>query len=145
MSATKKSSFVRLVIPAGKATPTPPVGPALGQRGVKAIDFCKQFNEATKMWAQSIPIPTKITVNPDRTFKFVTKTPPTAWLLKKAAQVEKGAKLPGSEVAATISVKHIYEIGLIKQNDPSFQGKTLEGICKRILGQTRSMGIKVVN
>ncbi|KAI9014171.1 mitochondrial ribosomal protein L11 [Hyaloraphidium curvatum] len=143
-AAAAKAVTIKLVVPAGKAAPAPPVGPALGQRGVKAIDFCKQFNDRTKHLIPGTPTPCRITVNPDRTFSFVTKSPPTGWLLKKAAGIEKGAARPGEEVAATLSVKHIYEIAKIKQVDKHGGGKPLEVAARAVAGQCRSIGIKVV-
>lgn len=143
VKATKAVSF-RLLVPAGKAAPQPPVGPALGQRGIKSIDFCKQFNDRTKHLVPGTPTPCVITVNPDRTFTFVTKTPPASWLLLRAAGVEKGAGKTGEEVAGTVSVKHIYEIAKIKQADMLGGRLPLESVAKTIVGQTRSMGLKVV-
>lgn len=136
-------STLRLIIGAGKATPTPPIGPALGQRGVKSMDFCKQFNERTKDYIQGTPISTLITVKKDKSFTFVTKTPPTTWLLKKAAGVEKGSARPGEVDAGTISVKHVYEIAKIKQADPAFIDSDLHVVCKSVVGTAKTMGIKI--
>ena len=141
---SQKKAFVRLLVPANKAAPTPPVGPALGQRGIKAIDFCKQFNALTTQYTSSIPIPTRIIVNTDRSFTFKVTSPPTSWLLKQAACIEKGAAKPGNQVVATLSLKHIYEIAKIKANDEANEGATLRSVVRRIIGQTRSMGIAVV-
>ncbi|KAI9207547.1 mitochondrial ribosomal protein L11 [Polychytrium aggregatum] len=138
------TSFLKIMIPAGKAAPAPPVGPALGQRGVKSVDFCKQFNDRTKNLVQGIPIPTLITIKPDRTFTFVSKAPPTSWLLKKAAGVEKAASRPGEEEVGSVSLKHIYEIALIKKSDPGFQDSDLRQVCACVIGQAKGMGIKVV-
>ncbi|KAJ3337908.1 hypothetical protein HDU93_000353 [Gonapodya sp. JEL0774] len=139
-----KNLTFKLLVPAAKAAPTPPVGPALGQRGVKSIDFCKQFNDRTKHITPGTPIPTLITVRPDRTFTFITKAPQTAWLLKRAAGVEKGTSTPGREVLGSVSVKHLYEIAKLKSEDPGFKGLELEQIAKCIAAQTRTLGIKVV-
>ncbi|KAJ3222935.1 hypothetical protein HK099_001741 [Clydaea vesicula] len=136
MQKSNKIQFVRLLVPA--------VGPALGSKGVKAIDFCKLFNEKTKHFTKEIPIPTQIFVKPDRTFTFTTKTPATSWLLKKAAGIEKGSSRAGEVIAGEVSLKHIYEIGLIKQNDPGFAGTSLRDVCARVFGQCKSLGIKVV-
>jgi large subunit ribosomal protein L11 len=143
VKAAAKAVTFKLLVPAGKAAPAPPVGPALGQRGVKSIDFCKQFNDRTKHLIPGTPTPCMITVNPDRTFSFVTKSPPAGWLLLKAAGIEKGAGKTGEEVAATISVKHIYEVAKIKQADMLGGRLPLESVARCIVGQTRSMGIKV--
>jgi large subunit ribosomal protein L11 len=140
--ATKHT--IKLLIPAGKATPTPPVGPALGQKGVKSMDFCKQFNDRTKQYIQGIPIAARITVNPDKTFTFITKAPPTSWLLKQALGIEKGAAKPGHDTIGKLSLKHLYHIAQTKQADPGFQGVSLEKITKQILGTAKNMGIEIV-
>ncbi|KAJ1911542.1 mitochondrial 54S ribosomal protein YmL19 [Tieghemiomyces parasiticus] len=137
------ASILKLIVPAGKATPSPPVGPALGQRGVKSMDFCKQFNDRTKHLAPSTPTPVVINIKPDRTFTFAIKSPPTSFLLKRAAGVEKGATNPGQESVGTISLKHVYEIAKIKKGDESMAPIDLLKICKSVIGQARSVGIKV--
>ncbi|KAJ1984572.1 mitochondrial 54S ribosomal protein YmL19 [Dimargaris cristalligena] len=139
------ASLLRLIVPAGKATPSPPVGPALGQRGVKSMDFCKQFNDRTKNTTPLTPTPVIINIKPDRTFTFVVKPPPTSYLLLRAAGVTKGATNPGQETVGTISLKHIYEIAKIKKNDPSMVSVDLYKICKSIIGSARSVGVKVVH
>ncbi|KDQ14787.1 hypothetical protein BOTBODRAFT_187781 [Botryobasidium botryosum FD-172 SS1] len=139
-----KPQFVRLLVPAGKAAPTPPVGPALGARGVKSMDFCKEFNARTAHVAVGVPIPTVITIQPDRTFTFVTKTPPTAYFLKQAAGVEKGSGKPGSEPIGTVTLKHIYEIAKIKATDEHLKHLRLESIASTVVGTARTLGIKVV-
>jgi large subunit ribosomal protein L11 len=126
--------FVRLLVAAGKASPSPPVGPALGARGVKSMDFCKQFNDKTKNIVAETPIPTVITIKPDRTFTFITKSPPTPFLLKRAAGIEKGA-----------SLKHVYEIAKIKQQDSNLKHLGLQSICGSIIGVAKSIGIQVVH
>ncbi|KAJ3293026.1 hypothetical protein HK104_004814 [Borealophlyctis nickersoniae] len=143
-AASVNPGFIRLLIPAGKAAPAPPVGPALGQRGIKSMDFCKQFNERTKHFTPSVPIPTKIFVQPNKTYTFVTSAPPTSYLLKKAAGIEKGSGRTGSVEAGTVSVKHIYEIAKIKSSDPQNAGQELQKVASSIVGTARSMGIKVV-
>ncbi|PVU95248.1 hypothetical protein BB559_002810 [Furculomyces boomerangus] len=137
------SAILKLLVPAQKASPSPPIGPALGQRGVKSMDFCKKFNDLTKEIVAETPIPTIITIKPDRTFSFIIKSPPTSYLLKKAAGIEKGAKKPGSETVGKISLKHVYEIGKLKQKDPGLQHVELESICKSVIGSARSIGIEV--
>lgn len=116
-AAAAAASFVRLLVPAGKASAQPPVGPALGAKGVKAMDFAKEFNARTAHLEVGIPTPALVTINPDRTFSFQIKTPPTSILLKRAAGIQTGAGKPGSEVAGTITMKHIYEIAKIKMQD----------------------------
>ncbi|KAI9017078.1 ribosomal protein L11, N-terminal domain-containing protein [Gaertneriomyces semiglobifer] len=134
---------LRLLVPAGKAAPAPPVGPALGQRGVKSIDFCKLFNDRTKDYIQGVPIPTFITIEPNRSFTFVTKAPPTPWLLLKAAGVEKGSSRPRDVIVGKVSLKHIYEIAKIKSGDPAFQGMSMRNICSRIVGTAKGIGLDV--
>ncbi|RUS20127.1 50S ribosomal protein L11 [Endogone sp. FLAS-F59071] len=137
-------SLLKILVPAGKATPSPPVGPALGQRGVKSIDFCKQFNDRTKDILPDTPIPTVISIKPDRTFTFVTKSPPTTYLLKKAAGVEKGASKTGTEVVGKLSLKHVYEIAKIKQQDENLKHLGLKEIAGSIVGVAKSVGIEIV-
>ncbi|KAI8983656.1 50S ribosomal protein L11 [Pilobolus umbonatus] len=137
--------IIKLLVGAGKASPSPPVGPALGARGVKSMDFCKQFNDKTKHIQPDTPLPTVITVKPDRTFSFVVKSPPTTYLLKKAAGITKGAQTPGTEVAGTISLKHVYEIAKIKQKDDNLKHLSLESISSSIIGVARSVGIQVIH
>lgn len=135
---------IKLIIPAGKAAPSPPIGPALGQKGVKSMDFCKQFNDRTKHYIQGVPISARITVNPDKTFNFITKAPATTWLLKQTLGVEKGSAKPGNIKIGELSLKHIYHIAEVKKNDPAFEGIPLESVCKQILGTARNMGIDIV-
>ncbi len=135
---------VRMLVPAAKASPSPPVGPTLGQRGIKAIDFCKAFNDKTRKYVPGTPMQVRMKVNSDKTYDFIVCPPPTSWLLKQAAGIEKGATKPGHDSPACISVKHIYEIAKIKAADPAFDGASLRQICKKILGSAKSMGIEVV-
>lgn len=137
--------LVRLLVSAGKASPQPPVGPALGARGVKSMDFCKQFNDKTKHIVTDTPVPTVITIKPDRTFTFITKTPPTTFLLKRAAGIDKGAQKPGSETVGQVSLKHVYEIAKLKQQDTNLKHLSLESICGSIIGVAKSVGIQVVH
>ncbi|KAI8092574.1 50S ribosomal protein L11 [Halteromyces radiatus] len=137
--------LVRLLVSAGKASPQPPVGPALGARGVKSMDFCKQFNDKTKHIITDTPVPTVITIKPDRTFTFVTKTPPTTFLLKRAAGIDKGASKPGTEIVGNVSLKHVYEIAKLKQQDTNLKHLSLESICGSIIGVAKSVGIQVVH
>ena len=138
--AKKVKAIVKLQIQAGKATPAPPVGPALGQHGVNIMGFCKDYNDRTKSLEGSI-IPVEITVFEDRTFTFVTKTPPASDLLKKALSLEKGSGTAGTQVAGNISKAKINEIAKVKQQD--LNALNLEGAARIIEGTARSMGIKV--
>ena len=138
--AKKIKAIVKLQIQAGKATPAPPVGPALGQHGVNIMGFCKDYNDRTKSMEGSI-VPVEITVFEDRTFTFITKTPPASDLLKKALSIEKGSGTTGSQVAGSISKAKINEIAKVKQKD--LNALDLEGATRIIEGTARSMGIKV--
>ncbi|KAI5919478.1 ribosomal protein L11 [Camillea tinctor] len=142
---------VKLIVGAGQATPSPPVGPALGSKGVKSMDFCKEFNARTAHITPGTPMPTRVTVRPDRTFHFDIRTPQTSWLLRNTAELpfnkkgkRKGASKPGHEIVGKISLKHVYEIARIKQSELRLSGLPLEGICRAIIYQTKSMGIEVV-
>jgi large subunit ribosomal protein L11 len=138
--AKKVKAIIKLQIQAGKATPAPPVGPALGQHGVNIMAFCKDYNDQTSSQAGSI-IPVEITVFEDRSFTFITKTPPASDLLKKALNVEKGSGKAGQESAGTISKDNVNEIAKIKMRD--LNAVDIEGAAKIIEGTARSMGIKV--
>lgn len=139
-----KAIMVKLLVPAGKASPSPPVGPALGAKGVKSMDFCKEFNARTAHIEPGLAIPTRIQISPDKSFTFVTKTPPTAYFLKKAAGIDKGSGKMGHGFIGTISVKHVYEIAKIKQVDPHMSSRSLEDISRAILGTASTLGVKVV-
>ena len=134
----------RLLIAAGKAAPTPPVGPALGARGVRSMDFCKEFNARTAHISPGTPIPTMITIQPDRTFTFITKTPTVSYFLKKAANIEKGTGRPGHETVGAVSLKHVYEIAKIKATDEHLKHLRLEAIASTIVGSARTLGVQVV-
>ena len=139
-----KDQFVKLIVGAGQASPSPPVGPALGSKGVKSMDFCKEFNARTAHIETGVPVPTLITVQPDRTFTFVTKTPPASYFLKKAAGIEKGTDRAGHVVTGTISLKHVYEIAKIKATDEHMKMIPLESIARMIVGSARSLGVQVI-
>ncbi|KAF8592509.1 ribosomal protein L11 [Ramaria rubella] len=139
-----RAQLVRLLLAAGKAAPTPPIGPALGARGVKAMDFCKEFNARTAHLQPGIPTPTLIHIQPDRTFKFITKTPPASYFLKKASGIDKGAAKPGHEVTGTVNLKHIYEIAKVKHTDEHMKHLPLESVARMIVGSARSLGLRVV-
>ncbi len=138
--AKKIKAIIKLQIQAGKANPAPPVGPALGQHGVNIMSFCKDYNEQTKQYEGSI-IPVEITVFEDRTFTFITKTPPASDLLKKALSIEKGSGTTGKQVVGTISKQKVQEIAKVKQKD--LNSSDVEGAMRIIEGTARSMGIKV--
>ncbi|KAM0752668.1 ribosomal protein L11 [Meredithblackwellia eburnea MCA 4105] len=143
-AAAVASQMVRLVVPAGKATAGPPVGPALGARGVKSIDFVKEFNARTANLVPGTPTPVVITISPDRTFTFVTRTPPVTHLIKTLSGLSLGSGLAGQagKEVGSISVKHVYEIARVKQRD--MQGVELESVARSVVGSCKSMGVKVV-
>jgi large subunit ribosomal protein L11 len=139
--AKRVRGYVKLQIPAGKATPAPPIGPALGQHGVAIMEFCKQYNERTQAMAGQI-VPVLITVYEDRSFSFVTKTPPAADLLRRAAGVEKGSGRPNTATVGRVTGDQIREIAEVKMRD--LNAVDLEGAIKQIEGTARSMGIEIV-
>jgi large subunit ribosomal protein L11 len=138
--AKKIRAYVKLQIPAGKATPAPPIGPALGQHGVAIMNFCKEYNERTQAMAGQV-IPVVITVYEDRSFTFITKTPPAADLLRKAAGVDKGASNPLTTKVGKVTADQVREIAELKQKD--LNAVDLAGAVKQIEGTARSMGIEV--
>lgn len=138
--AKKIAGYVKLQIPAGKATPAPPVGPALGQHGVNIMAFCKEFNERTAKDAGMI-IPVELTVYADRSFSFITKTPPAAVLIKKACKIESGSGQPNKVKVAKISMDDVRKIAEIKMQD--LNASSIESAAKMVAGTARSMGIEV--
>ncbi len=138
--AKKVRAIIRLQIPAGKANPAPPVGPALGQHGVNIMAFCKEYNDRTSAQAGAI-IPAEITIYEDRSFSFVTKTPPTADLLRKAMGVEKGSSDAGHEKIGTLSRDKLHEIAQAKAKD--LNAVSIEGAERIVEGTARSMGIEI--
>ena len=140
--AQKIVGYVRFQVPAGKATPAPPVGPALGQHGINIAAFTKEFNERTKNDAGLI-IPVVITVYADRSFTFITKTPPAAVLIKKACNIEKGSGVPNKDKVATITKAQVQEIAERKM--PDLTANTIEAAMSQVAGTCRSMGIVVVD
>ena len=140
--AKKIDGYIKLQVPAGIANPSPPIGPALGQRGVNIMEFCKAFNAATDSLEKGSPIPTTITVYADRSFSFVTKTPPASFLIKKAAKLKKGSSEPGKESAGTIKRSALAEIAETKMKD--LNANDIEQATKIIEGSARSMGLEVV-
>ncbi len=139
--AKKVEAYIKLQIPAAKANPSPPVGPALGQRGVNIMEFCKAFNAATQNMEQGLPIPVVITVYSDRSFTFVTKTPPASVLLKKAAGIQKGSGVPNKNKVATLNVSQLEEIA--KTKEPDLTAGDMPAAVRSIAGTARSMGIQV--
>jgi len=139
--AKKISGYIRLQIPAGQANPSPPVGPALGQQGVNIMEFCKSFNADTQNLEGGMPIPVVITVYADKSFSFVTKTPPASFFIKKAAGLAKGSATPGRNVVASISMAQVREIAEKKMVD--LNANDLEKASKMIAGSARSMGVEV--
>ena len=140
--AKKIEGYINLQVPAGTANPSPPIGPALGQRGVNIMEFCKAFNAATQELEKGAPIPTKITVFADRSFTFVTKSPPASYMLKKAANLKSGSKEPGKESAGSIKRSAVKEIAEAKMTD--LNAFDIDQATKIIEGSARSMGLDVV-
>jgi large subunit ribosomal protein L11 len=139
--AKKVTGFIKLQIPAGQATPAPPVGPALGQHGVNIMEFCKTFNARTQ-GQQGLIIPVVITVYSDRSFTFITKTPPAAILLLRAAGLQKGSGVPNKNKVGKVTKKQVEEIAKTKM--PDLNAASLEAAIKTVEGTARSMGIEVV-
>ena len=139
--AKKIVGFVKLQVPAGKANPAPPIGPALGQRGLNIMEFCKAFNAQTQGMEPGMPVPVVITAFSDRTFTFITKLPPISYYLKKAAGVQKGSQTPGAGVAGKVSEAQIREIATSKM--PDLNCHTVEAAMEMVRGSARSMGLQV--
>ncbi|MFL6744797.1 MAG: 50S ribosomal protein L11 [Sphingomicrobium sp.] len=139
--AKKITGYIKLQVPAGTANPAPPIGPALGQRGVNIMEFCKAFNAATQELEKGAPIPTVITVYADRSFSFVTKSPAASWLLKKAARIGKGSAETGKASAGTIRRSQLREIAEVKMKD--LNANDLDAAAKIIEGSARAMGLEV--
>ena len=141
--AKKIDGYIRLQIPAGQANPSPPVGPALGQQGVNIMGFCKSFNAETQNLEPGMPIPCVITVYADKSFSFITKTPPASFFIKKAAGMDKGSEMPGRELVGSITMSQVREIAEQKMID--LNADDLDQAAKMIAGSARSMGISVEN
>ncbi len=139
--ARKIESYIKLQIPAGQANPSPPVGPALGQHGVNIMEFCKAFNAATQQMEQGMPIPVVISVYTDKSFTFITKTPPAAVLLKKAAGVPKGSGAPNTEKVGKVTRAQLEEIAKLKE--PDLNAADMDAAVRIIAGSARSMGLEV--
>ena len=140
--AKKITGYVKLQVPAGAANPAPPIGPALGQRGVNIMEFCKAFNAATQELEKAMPIPTVITVYADRSFSFTTKTPPASFLLKKAARIKAGSAETGKVSAGTIRRSQLRDIAEAKMKD--LNANDIEASARIIEGSARAMGLDVV-
>ncbi|MES2253138.1 MAG: 50S ribosomal protein L11 [Pseudomonadota bacterium] len=139
--AKKITGYIKLQVSAGKANPSPPIGPALGQRGLNIMEFCKAFNAQTQAMEPGTPIPVVITVFADRTFSFITKTPPNTYFLKKAAGIAKGTQTPGRETVGTVTMTQIREIAAIKM--PDLNALDIDAACQMLIGSARSMGLEV--
>ena len=139
--AKKIAGFIKLQVPAGKANPSPPIGPALGQRGLNIMEFCKAFNAQTQSFEPGMPIPVVITAYADQSFTFAMKTPPATFLIKKAAGIEKGSQRPNTEKVGSITRAQAEEIATMKK--PDLTAADMEAAVKTIAGSARSMGITV--
>ncbi len=138
--AKKIDAYIKLQVPAGQANPSPPVGPALGQRGVNIMEFCKAFNAQTQSMEPGLPTPVVITVFADKSFTFITKTPPASVLLRKAAGVAKGSSVPNKDKVGTVTREQIEEIARTK--DPDLTASDMEAAVRTIAGTARSMGLE---
>ncbi len=139
--AKKIEAYIKLQIKAGQANPSPPVGPALGQRGVNIMEFCKAFNAATQKMEQGLPTPVVITVYSDRSFTFITKTPPASVLIKKALGIESGSKTPNSVKVGKLTRQQLEEIAKVKM--PDITAADIDAAVRTIAGSARSMGVDV--
>jgi large subunit ribosomal protein L11 len=139
--AKKIVGFVKLQVPAGKANPSPPIGPALGQRGLNIMEFCKAFNAQTQGIEPGLPLPVVITAYADKSFTFIIKTPPTSVLIRKAAKVEKGSSKPNSDKVGKLTRAQVEQIA--KQKTPDLTAASLEAAMRTVAGSARSMGIEV--
>lgn len=143
--AKKKSKilgYIKLAVPAGQANPSPPIGPALGQKGLNIMEFCKSFNDKTADMEKGMPIPVVITAYEDKSFEFIMKTPPASFYLKKAAKLDKGSQTPGKEHVGSVTKKQVKEIAESKMED--LNANDIKGAMAIIEGSARSMGIEVV-
>jgi large subunit ribosomal protein L11 len=140
--AKKITGYIKLQVPAGKANPSPPIGPALGQRGLNIMEFCKAFNAKTQEMEPGMPIPVVITVFADRTFSFVTKTPPNSYFLMKEAGIKKGTQTPGTGKVGKISMDQVRKIAAVKLVD--MNANDVDAAVRMLVGSARSMGLEVV-
>ena len=141
--AKKIDGYIRLQVPSGSATPSPPIGPALGQRGLNIMAFCKDFNALTAKMEKGVPIPTIVTVYSDKSFTIQTKKPPATYFLKQAAKLEKASKEPGRTIAGSVTSAQVRKIAEEKMAD--LNANTIEAAMKIIAGSARSMGLEVVD
>ena len=141
--AKKITGYVKLQVPAGQATPSPPIGPALGQQGLNIMEFCKAFNAHTQKQEQGVPIPTVITVYADRSFSFETKTPPASYFIKQAAKLDKASSEPGRETVGLVKMSQLREIAEKKMVD--LNANDIDAAARIIAGSARSMGLEVVD
>ena len=139
--AKKITGYIKLQVPAGQANPSPPIGPALGQAGLNIMEFCKAFNAQTQNLDQGVPTPTVISVYADRSFSFVTKSPPASYFIKQAAKLNKGSQTPGREVVGAVTMNQLREIAEKKMED--LNANDVEGAARMLAGSARSMGIQV--
>jgi len=139
--AKKIQAYVKLQVKAGEANPSPPIGPALGQQGANIMEFCKQFNAATQQLEKGMPIPVVITVYSDRSFTFITKTPPATFLLKKAAGIASGSPRPNTQKVGTINRAQLEEIATVKM--PDITAASMDAAVRTMAGSARSMGLNV--
>ena len=139
--AKKVAGYIKLQVPAGKANPSPPIGPALGQRGLNIMEFCKAFNAKTQGLEPGMPVPVIITTYGDRSFSFEVKTPPASYFLKKAARLEKGTGTPGRETVGVLTMAQVREIAEKKMVD--LNANDIDAACRILMGSARSMGIEV--
>src|SRR3954469_11771902 len=139
--AKKVTGFLKLQVPAGAANPSPPIGPALGQRGLNIMEFCKAFNAQTQKMEKGIPIPVIITTYQDRSFTFEMKTPPVSYFLKKAAKLDGGSKTPGRDFKGSVSMADVRKIAQAKMKD--LNANDIDAAAQMIMGSARSMGIEV--
>ena len=139
--AKKIAGYIKLQIPAGQANPSPPVGPALGQRGVNIMEFCKAFNAESQSMEAGVPIPVIVTVYADKSFSFISKTPPASYFLKKAARLPKGGETAGRELIGSVTMVQVREIAELKMQD--LNANDIEAACRMIVGSAASMGIEV--
>lgn len=140
--AKKITGYLKLQVPAGQANPSPPIGPALGQRGLNIMEFCKSFNAASQGMEQGMPLPVVITIYADKSFTFETRTPPASYYLKKAAKLQKGSTTPGRTSAGSVTMAQCREIAEAKMKD--LNANDLDSAAKIIAGSARSMGLEVV-